>query len=151
MYCKFRSAARVQAASLGDKSPNTPNLKGVICLKEKTKSIYVRVTPQEKIKIVQVAGKCSLSLSEYLRKRALGYSPKAVLPDAFYSFYAKLCELCNSIDGMVSSDVEEKLLLLIDDIRSELLLPSKETVSQIKTGLEEKEWQPQDSGQLKES
>ena len=120
-------------------------------MKKSEQRIETRVTPQQKKKITQIAEKCGLPQSEYIRQRALGYSPKAVLPDAFYFFHSKLCELCNSIDGMVSSDVEEKLLLLIDDIRSELLLPSKETVSQIKTGLEEKEWQPQDSGQSKES
>ena len=124
----------------------------MIFLKEKPKSIFVRVTPQEKIKIEQTAEKCGLSLSEYLRKRALGYSPKAVMPDAFYDFHAKLCELCNAIDGKFGNDVEEKLLQLIDEIGLELLSPGKETAAQINTELEgDKKWQPQDSGRLKES
>ncbi|MDD4495483.1 MAG: hypothetical protein PHV32_14285 [Eubacteriales bacterium] len=114
--------------------------------------IEARVSLVQKKKIAQLAEKCGLPQSEYIRQRALGYSPRTVLPDAFYSFRAKLCELCNSIDGKVSGEAEEKLLNLIDDIRIELLLSEKETVAQIKTGLEgDKEWQPQDSGQSKES
>ncbi|MDD4493935.1 MAG: hypothetical protein PHV32_06250 [Eubacteriales bacterium] len=113
--------------------------------------IEARVTSQQKKKIAQISEKCGLPLSEYIRQRALCYSPKAVLPNAFYLFHAKLCELCNCIDGKVGGEAEEKLLRLIDDIRSELLLPEKETVAQIKSGSEGKKWQPQDSGQLKEN
>jgi len=110
--------------------------------------IEARVTPAQKNKIAQIAKKCGLPQSEYIRQRALGYSPHALLPDAFYEFYAKLCEGCNSVDG---GDVEEKLLILIDEIRSELLFPNKEKTPQIKAGLEcDKKWQPQDSGQSKE-
>lgn len=107
--------------------------------------IEARVTPQQKKKIAQIAAKCGLPQSEYIRQRALGYSPRTVLPDVYYLFHTKLCELCNSIDGKVSADSEEKFLCLIDDIRSELLLPGKEAVAQIKLGLEsDKSWQPQD-------
>lgn len=114
--------------------------------------IEARVTPQQKKKIAQIAEKCGLPQSEYIRQRALGYSPRTVLPDAFYLFQSKMCELCNFIDGKVSADVEEKLLQLIDDIQSELLLPGKETVAQIKTGLEDaKAWLQQDSGRSRET
>mgnify|MGYP000985839039 CR=1 FL=1 len=122
-------------------------------MKNSNQRIEARVTPQQKKKITQIAETCGLPLSEYIRQRALGYSPKTVLPDAFYLFHAKLCELCNSIDSKVSSDTEKKLLQLIDEIQSELLLPGKETVAQIKSSMEGDvtNWQPQDSGRLKES
>lgn len=121
-------------------------------MKERTKNIFVRVTEQEKNRIGTNAKNCDLSVSEYLRKRALGYSPRAVLPDAFYVFYEKLCELCNFVDGKISTDTEEKLLRLIDDIQLALILPVKETTAQIKTGLEvDKRWRQQDSGQSKET
>lgn len=115
--------------------------------------IEARVTPQQKKKIAQIAEKCGLPLSEYIRQRVLGYSPKAVMPDAFYDFHAKLCELCNAIDGKFGNDTEEKLLQLIDEIQSKLLLPGKEIIVQIKSEMEEGEanWQPQDSGRSKES
>ena len=38
-------------------------------------------------KIESLADKCGLSISEYVRKRALGYEPKTVLPDVFFDFY----------------------------------------------------------------
>ena len=122
-------------------------------MKNSNQRIEARVKPEQKKKITQIAEKCGLLLSEYIRQRALGYSPKAVLPDAFYNFHAKLCELCNFIDGKVGSDVEEKLLLLFDEMQSELLLPGKEITTQIKSEMEgdATEWQPQDSGRSKES
>ena len=121
-------------------------------MKKSEQRIEARVSFAQKKKITQIAEKCGLPLSEYLRQRALGYSPKAVMPDAFYDFHAKLCELCNAIDGKFGNDVEEKLLRLIDAIQSELLLPDRETVAQIKSGLEvDKQWQQQDSGRSKES
>ena len=111
--------------------------------------IEARVTLQQKEEIVRIANKCRLPLSEYIRQRALGYSPCALQPDIFYEFYNKLCELCNSIDD---GDTEEKLLRLIDDIRLELIFPRKESIAAIKSGLERDEkWLPRDSGRLKEA
>ena len=122
-------------------------------MKKSEQRIEARVSFAQKKKITQIAEKCGLPLSEYLRQRALGYSPKAVMPDSFYDFHAKLCELCNAIDGKFGNDTEEKLLQLIDEIQSKLLLPGKEIIAQIKSEMEEGEanWQPQDSGRLKES
>ena len=106
-------------------------------MKESEQRIEARVTPQQKKKVAQIAESCGLPQSEYIRQRVLGYSPRTVLPGAFYAFHTKLCELCNSIDGKVSTETEEKLLNLIDEIQLELLLPGKESVNQIKAGLEE--------------
>ncbi|MBR0425000.1 MAG: hypothetical protein IJK01_02610 [Clostridia bacterium] len=43
-----------------------------------------RVTLKQKQQIDAAARKCGLRQSEYLRQRALGSEPKAVLPDAFF-------------------------------------------------------------------
>lgn len=94
-------------------------------MEERNKGIFVRVSLGEKKSIDRSAKSCGLSVSEYLRKRALGYSPRVILPDDFYPFHAKLCELCNTIDGKVSTETEDELLRLVDDIRSVLLLPGK--------------------------
>lgn len=122
-------------------------------MKNSNQRIEARVTTEQKKKIARIAEKCGLSLSEYIRQRVLGFSPKTVLPDAFYLFHAKLCELCNSIDSKVNADTEEKLLRLIDEIQYEFLLPIRETAAQIKSEIEGDvtTWQPQDSGRLKES
>ena len=46
----------------------------------KNKNLFIRVSEKEKTIIEQNAKKCGLSVSEYLRQRALGYMPRAVLP-----------------------------------------------------------------------
>ena len=108
--------------------------------KEKLARIEIRVRSKDKEKIKQIADKCGLRLSEYVVQRALGYAPKAVQPDIFFHFYTKLCELCNTTE--ITPETENKLLMLIDEIHSEFLLPRKEDM---------REWRQQDSGQSKTS
>ena len=113
-------------------------------LNERTQAIFVRVTPQEKRKIEQIAVKCGLSQSEYLRKRALGFAPQTVLPDAFYDFSKNLGELLNRD---LSPETEVAALKLFDEMQTELLTPGKETISEIKNRLEnDAMWQQPDSG-----
>ncbi len=95
-------------------------------MNERTTAIYVRVTEKEKSLIKQKADKCGLSQSEYLRKRALGYSPKALLPESFYEFSSKLGEVYEQINKGYNTEVEEKLLSLLDEIRLKLLAPEGE-------------------------
>ena len=78
----------------------------------RSKSIFIRVSDNEKIQIRRCAKKCGLSLSEYIRKVSLGYTPKEMPTDAFYEFYSKLNEVSNG----VSSETESKLINLIDEI-----------------------------------
>ena len=113
--------------------------------KEKFARIEIRVKPKDKEKIKKIADKCNLSVSEYVMQRTLGYAPQTVQPDVFFDFYNKLCELCNSSE--ITPETENKLLALIDEIHSELLLPEKETITHIKNGIEvSDECQPPDSG-----
>ena len=108
--------------------------------KEKFARIDIRVKPKDKEKIMKLAEKCNLSISEYLVQRALGYEPITVLPDVFFDFYNKLCQLDNTVG--FTPETENKLLSLIDEIHSEFLLPRKEDM---------REWRQQDSGQSKTS
>lgn len=94
--------------------------------KEKLVRIEIRIKPKEKDKIKRLAEKCNLSVNEYVVQRALGYEPRTVLPDVFFDFYNKLYELCNSLE--ITFETENKLLALIDEIHSELLLPQKEKI-----------------------
>ena len=87
--------------------------------KEKLARIEIRVKPKDKEKIKKLAEKCNLSVSEYVVQRSLGYAPRTVQPET-----------------------ENKLLMLIDEIHSEFLLPRKEDI---------REWRQQDSGQSKTS
>ena len=110
-------------------------------MNERNKRIEVRVTEKEKKILTKYANCCGLSLSEFLRKRGLGYEPRPLLSDSIYPFYSKLCELCNQ---RMSTGVETMLLALITDIRRELLLPQKQAGKEMDT------WQQPDSGLSKE-
>ena len=52
----------------------------------KNKNLFIRISEKEKNLIERNAEKCGLTVSEYLRQRALGYMPRAVLPEVFFSF-----------------------------------------------------------------
>ena len=97
----------------------------MVSLKEKTNSIYVRVTEKEKAHIQNNAKKCGLSVSEYLRKRALGYSPKPLLPETFYEFIEKLGVLCDALGTLNSTEFQSEALKLIDEIYSKLFTPER--------------------------
>lgn len=99
-------------------------------MNERANSIYVRVTEKEKIRIKNKADKCGLTVSEYLRKRALGYSPKALLPESFYEFSSKLSDLYEQINKGCSTELEEKILSLIDEIQLKLLTPERKEVDE---------------------
>lgn len=94
-------------------------------MKEKLKSVYVRVTEKEKTLITSKAKKCGLPISEYIRKRALGYSPKALLPETFYIFSEKLGALYEQLKIQGADKLREDVLKLLDEIQRELLFPEK--------------------------
>lgn len=48
--------------------------------------LNVRVSPAEKYQIQTAAGRCGLTLSEYLRQRALGFTPRFHPSQAFFSY-----------------------------------------------------------------
>lgn len=92
----------------------------------KNKNLFIRVSEKEKNLIERNAERCGLSVSEYLRQRALGYMPRTVLPEVFFSFNNKLDELCVVCEGKIAADTEEKIITLIDSITEELILPKRE-------------------------
>ena len=110
-------------------------------MNENKKLINIRLTPKEKAQMERLAEICGLSLSEYLRKRGLGYELRPLLSDNFYLFYSKLCDLCNQ---QLTTETETALLALVNDIRRELILPRKQTRKEVAA------WQLQDSGQSKD-
>jgi hypothetical protein len=93
----------------------------------KKNSIYVRVTEKEKIRIENKAKKCGLSVSEYVRKRALYYAPKALLPENFYEFTEKLGALYEALGRLNSTELQKSVLDLIDDVYAKLLTTDKST------------------------
>ena len=109
--------------------------------KEKPCRLYLRVSPTEKKNITDIAKCCGIPVAEYLRKRALGYSVKAVVPDAFYVFNEKLSELLNRD---LSPETEAAALKLFDDIYAEIIDTPKQSKKEIIR--EVAQWQAQASG-----
>lgn len=115
--------------------------------KEKPARIEIRTEPSKKKKITQLADKCNLPVSEYMVQRALGYEPRSVLPDAFYRFYSKLCDVTNELKESVTPETEARLVELVEYIHSTLLLPYKKTAKEIQKETEEMEdWLRRDFG-----
>ena len=71
-------------------------------MRNRTVGINVRVTVTEKKKVKMLARKCGLSLSEYLRQRALGYEPGGHPPTEVFDVLDKLDEIaenCSAREG----------------------------------------------------
>ena len=65
-------------------------------MRNRTVGINIRVTVTEKKKVTMLAKKCGLSLSEYLRQRALGYDPGGQPPTEVFNVLDKLDEIAES-------------------------------------------------------
>ena len=103
--------------------------------KQKTDCRMVfRATTPEKERIERIAKRCGLTTSEYLRQRALGYEPRAVPPNALFTFCEKLDALT---EPPFSQEVNGSALATLANINKWLVAPGKEVMS---------EWQPQASG-----
>ena len=55
-------------------------------MRTRSVGLNVRVSPAEKQRIQTAAGRCGLTLSEYLRQRALGFTPRFHPSQAFFSY-----------------------------------------------------------------
>ena len=74
--------------------------------------INVRVSVTEKKKVTMLARKCALSLSEYLRQRALGYEPGGHPSKEVFDVLDKLDEMaesCSMRDGTAISAHTDRL------------------------------------------
>ena len=74
-----------------------------------------RVTMIQKQQIDDAARKCGLRQSEYLRQRALGGEPEAVLPDAFFVSCEKLDRLTRA---PYAKDVNEAALAVLIEMKN---------------------------------
>lgn len=88
-------------------------------MNERTKQIYVRVTPQEKKRIAANAKKCGLSVSEYIRQRSLGFAPREIPPQVYYS-------LCNKLDEAAEHPGCEMIPAVLEELRAAVILPGRD-------------------------
>lgn len=88
-------------------------------------TISFRIEKRDKDRIKQLAKKCGLSQTEYIKQRALGYEPRAVPPDALFLLLEKIGELESKT---ASPETEAQINMLLKDISNTLLLPGKESM-----------------------
>ena len=65
-------------------------------MRKRSVGINVRVSVTEKRKMTLMAKRCGLSLSEYLRQRALGYEPGEHPPKKVFDVLDKLDEIAEN-------------------------------------------------------
>ena len=115
--------------------------------KEKKRSptgIFFPCTEAQKRKIKSIAAKCGLGQGDYILKRALGYEPKTVPPDAFFVFHDKLCGI---LDSPPTPNVEKTALRVFDEIYAQLIDNRKQPQDEIIREMRGDDLsQPSDSG-----
>ena len=92
---------------------------------KKENRIAFRVTDQEKKRITVLAKKCGLSVSEYVKQRALGYAPQPIIPESVFFLLEKIGQLQ---DLAASPETDAAICTLLKEISDTLLLPRKEVV-----------------------
>ena len=78
--------------------------------KKESPRIAFRLTEREKKQVLGLASRCGLTLSEYLRLRALGFEPKAVQPGAYFVLCEKLDRLTEPPFSQAVNDAAIKLI-----------------------------------------
>ena len=66
-------------------------------MRNRTVGINVRETPAEKHRMETAARRCGLTLSEYLRQQALGYTPQFHPPASLFSALEELDALADRL------------------------------------------------------
>ena len=74
-------------------------------MRNRTVGINVRVTVTEKKKVTMLAKQCGLSLSEYLRQRALGYEPGGHPPKEVFDVLDKLDDIAERCSARDETDI----------------------------------------------
>ena len=74
-------------------------------MRKRCVGINVRVSVTEKRKMTLMAKRCGLSLSEYLRQRALGYEPGGHPPKEAFDVLDKLDEIAERCSARDETDI----------------------------------------------
>lgn len=85
-------------------------------MRSKTFGINVRVTEQEKAKLLQNADFCSLSLSEYLRRLGLGKEIKAAVTEKEYRVFRMVNDLKEDIEHTEKEEIVRRLDKILKEI-----------------------------------
>lgn len=74
-------------------------------MRNRTVGINVRVSVTEKKRVTMLARKCGLSLSEYLRQRALEYEPGGHPPTEVFEVLDKLDEIAKNCSPATAAEI----------------------------------------------
>ena len=86
-------------------------------MRKRSVGINVRVSVTEKKKVTMLARKCGLSLSEYLRQRALGYEPDGHPSKEVFDVLDKLDDIAENCQPSAGT----KIAACADEIRNLLI------------------------------
>ena len=86
-------------------------------MRKRSVGINVRVSVTEKKKVTMLARKCGLSLSEYLRQRALGYEPDGHPSKEVFDVLDKIDEIAENCQPSTGT----KIAACADEIRDLLI------------------------------
>lgn len=86
-------------------------------MRKRCVGINLRATLEEKRRMTAAARRCGLSLSEYLRQRALGYDPQPHPPKAVFAALETLDALADLLDAQSKADCRA----IADAIRDALM------------------------------
>ena len=87
-------------------------------MRSKTLGINVRVTPEEKEKLLKNAGYCALSLSEYLRRLGLGKDVEATVREKEYRVFRQLKQLKADCEQLETSEISRRIDEILKELRS---------------------------------
>lgn len=86
-------------------------------MRSKTLGINVRVTPEEKEKLLKNTSYCALSLSEYLRRLGLGKDVEATIREKEYRVFRKLKQLKADCEQLETSEIARRIDEILQELR----------------------------------
>lgn len=86
-------------------------------MRSKTLGINVRVTPEEKEKLLKNANYCALSLSEYLRRLGLGKEVEATVREKDYRVFRKLKQLKADVPHLERGEITHRIDEILQELR----------------------------------
>ena len=86
--------------------------------------IRIPLSKQEKEELLKIATRCGLSLTDYVKQRALGYAPKGPPPKDLFRVLEEVDQLR---DRAVSDETDEAILSVLRELRERFLTREKES------------------------
>ena len=86
-------------------------------MRSKNYGINVRVTEQEKQKLLENARFCSLSLSEYLRRLGLGKEVRAAIRERDYCLFRMLNDLKAELPQLQKEEILSRLEAILNELK----------------------------------